>query len=163
MTTKAEALFETAKQLMALQATFAQQITALENDAETPKAQAHMFIAEAISLASSFYEKLKEGNKLYLEEMVDKGDYTYTNVYIAGCQIEGKTYTAKPVKGYELLNKEDPKVWALVLAAAAKNNPEVIQKRITDSKVTKEFLADCGGLVAEKTSDAYTWSVTKTK
>lgn len=161
--TKAEALFETAKQLMALQSTFAQQITDLENDAATPKAQAHMFIAEAISLASGFYDKLKEGNKLYLEEMVDKGDYTYTNTYIAGCVIEGKTYTAKPVKGYELLNKEDPKVWALVLAAAAKNNPEVIQKRITDSKVTEQFLKDCGGLVAEKTSDAYTWSVTKTK
>ncbi|MNL07665.1 hypothetical protein D3C87_1283510 [compost metagenome] len=163
MTTKAEALFETAKKLMELQAVFAQQITALENDAETPKAQAHMFISEAISLASSFYEKLKEGNKLYLDEMVEKGNYTYTNTYIAGVQIEGKTYTAKPVKGYELLNKEDPKVWALVLAAAAKNNPEVIQKRITDSKVTKEFLADCQGLVAEKTSDDYTWSVTKTK
>lgn len=161
--TKAEELFETAKKLMELQSVFAQQITALENDAETPKAQAHMFISEAISLASSFYDKLKEGNKLYLEEMVDKGNYTYENVYIAGVQVEGKTYVAKPVKGYELLNKEDPKVWALVLAAAAKNNPEVIQKRITDSKVTEQFLKDCGGLVAEKSSDAYTWSVTKTK
>ncbi|MOA68009.1 hypothetical protein D3C78_1954290 [compost metagenome] len=69
--TKAEELFETAKKLMELQSIFAQQITALENDVETPKAQAHMFIAEAISLASSFYDKLKEGNKLYLDETVD--------------------------------------------------------------------------------------------
>lgn len=161
--TKAEELFETAKQLMALQAVFAQKIAALETDPETPKAQAHMFIAEAISLASSLYDDMKEGNKKFLEEMVDKGDYTYTNTYVAGCQVEGKSYTTKPVKGFELLNKEDPKVWAMVLQAAAKNNPEVIQKRITDSKVTEQFLIDCQGCVAVKTSDAYTWSVTKTK
>lgn len=161
--TKAEQLIETAKQLMALQATFAQQVTALENDEETPKAMAHMIIGEAISLASSLYEDLKEGNKRFLEEMVDKGDYTYKSVYVAGVEIEGKSYTTKPVKGFELLNKDDPKAWAHVLIAAAKNNPEVIQKRITDSKVTEQFLKDCDGMVAIKDTDAYTWSVTKTK
>ena len=98
MTTKAEALFETAKQLMALQSVFAQQITDVENDPSLPKAQAHMFIGEAISLASSLYDDLKEGNKKFLEEMVDQGNYTYTNTYIAGCQIEGKSYTTKPVR-----------------------------------------------------------------
>lgn len=161
--TKAEQLIETAKQLMALQATFAQQVTALENDEETPKAQAHMIIGEAISLASSLYESLKEGNKLFLEEMVEKGNYSYPSMKIAGVDIEGKTYTTKEVKGFELLNKEDPKVWAHVLAAAAKNNPEVIQKRITDSKVTEGFLRDCDGFVAVKATGAYNWSVTKTK
>ncbi|MNB92525.1 hypothetical protein D3C75_396290 [compost metagenome] len=161
--TTVEALFETAKKLMELQSVFAQQITAVENDPETPKAKAHMMIGEAIDLASGVYETLKEGNKLFLKEMVERGEYSYTNEYVAGVQVEGKTYTAVPVKGYELLNKEDPKVWAIVLAAAAKNNPEVIQKRITDSKVTKEFLADCQGLVAEKTTDDFNWSVKKTK
>lgn len=161
--TTVEALFETAKKLMELQSAFAQQITAVENDETVPKARAHMLIGEAINLASGAYDDMKEGNKLFLEEMVEKGSYTYTNEYISGVQVEGKTYTAKPVKGYELLNKDDPKVWAMVLAAAAKNNPEVIQKRITDSKVTEQFLKDCGGCVAVKTSDAFTWSVTKTK
>lgn len=160
---KVEALYETAKKLMELQSVFAQQIAALETDPETPKAKAHMFIADAIDLASGAYEDMKANNKVFLTEMVERGDYTFHNEYVAGCQVEGKTYTAVPVKGYELLNKEDPKVWALVLEAAAKNNPEVIQKRITDSKVTKQFLVDCQGLVAEKTTDDFNWSVKKTK
>lgn len=161
--TKAEQLFETAKKLMELQSVFAQQITALENDSTVEKARAHMYISEAISLASSLYEDLKADNKLFLEEMVDEGTYSYKNEYVAGVQIEGKSYTTSPVKGYELLNKDDPKVWAIVLAAAANCNPEVIQKRITDSKVTEKFLEACGGLVAVKATDAYTWSVKKTK
>lgn len=160
---KVEALYETAKKLMELQSVFAQQITALENDPETPKAKAHMYIADAIDLASGVYEDLKAGNKLFLTQMVERGAYTYTNEYVCGVEVEGKSYTAVPVKGYELLNKDDPKVWAIVLAAAAKNNPEVIQKRITDSKVTKQFLEDCEGLVAEKTTDDFNWSVKKTK
>lgn len=161
--TAAEKLIKTAKQLMALQSEFARDVAAVENDHTIPTSAAHMIIAESINLASGFYDTLREGNKKYLEEMVDHNQAVHQTLYIAGVEIPGRTYTPKPVTGFEVLNKEDPTVWAMVLEAASKTNPEVIQKRLTDSKVTREFLEACGGLVAEKPTGAITWSITKTK
>lgn len=161
--TKAEQMFETAKKLMELQGQFLSECRDVQHDQTIERAEAHMLVDAAVKLCSSMFEVMAGENKQYLEELVEKGSYSYKDQYIAGVTIEGRSYATKEVKGFELLNKEDPKVWAHVLAAAAKNNPEVIQKRITDSKVTEQFLKDCDGFVAVKATGAYNWSVTKTK
>lgn len=162
--TKAEKLFETAKKLMAMQSEMAEAIRDVQNDLEMEVAQRHMLVDASIDLCSKMFGVFKEENKAFLKEMGERGTFSYKDQYIAGVQIEGQTYAPVDIKGYEILNKEDPKVWAHILMAAAKNNPEVVQKRITDSKVTESFLTDCNGLVAYKViGEDYNWSVKKTK
>lgn len=162
--TKAEKLFETAKKLMALQSEMAEAIRDVQNDQDMEVAERHMVIDASIDLCSKMFSIFKDENKAFLKEMAERGIFSYADQYIAGVRIEGQTYAPVDVKGYEILNKDDPFVWAQVLRAAAQTDPEVVQKRITDSKVSEEFLIACCGLIATKTvDDEFNWSIKKTK
>lgn len=162
--TKAEKLFETAKKLMAMQCEMAEAIRDVQHDHEMDVAERHMLIDASIDLCSRMFDVFKGDNKAFLKEMAERGTYSYNDQYIAGVEVKGQTYAPVDIKGYEILNKEDPKVWAHILQAAAVHCPEVVQKRITDSKVTEGFMHACNGLIAFKVvGEDYNWSIKNTK
>lgn len=161
MSNSKEVLFETARKLMAMQSELQQAITALECDMSLEPAEKHTLIDAALDLCSSMFNKMKDSNKQYLEEMVPEGMHRVKGQYIAGVKVEGRTYEQVVTKaGYAILNKGDNKSWAAILLAASQTTPDVIQARITDSKVTEKFLTACAGLVGFKES-SYSWSVKK--
>lgn len=162
--TKAEKLFETAKRLMAMQTEMAEAIRDVQNDLEMDVTERHMLIDASIDLCSKMFSVFKEDNKEFLKEMGERGTFSYKDQYIAGVQIDGQTYAPVDVKGYEILNKESATSWSHILQMAAIHAPDAVQKRITDSKVTKQFLAACDGLLGTKVAgEDFNWSVKKTK